>query len=169
MPSHGLLSARGQRGAALLELALILPLFVAVIYGVWGVALAARARWQLATVAHAVMREVAAGTLDPWTLKGLAQSYAEADPGRFSALTVEVAPEDLGLGASGGLAGLVASWLSDLVTGVRVTVTASYRLTGPLRRVFPEGVHMSYSNTVLVDPWKYPIARLASVIGLPSF
>jgi len=161
-------AAGGQRGAALLELALCLPLFLTVLYGAWSIALAARARWRLAVVTHAVMREVAAGAVEPGSLQALARGYAEADAGRFAALTVQVAPESLGLGASGGLAGLVAPWLADLVTGMRVTVTASYRLTGPLRRVFPEGVHMSCSNTVLIDPWKQPVARLAQVILLPA-
>src|SRR6185369_17331439 len=70
--------SRAEQGQSLLEFALILPLAVAIVLGLVGVASVGRARYQVALVAHGVMRDAAGGTVDPVALNASARSYAQA-------------------------------------------------------------------------------------------
>ena len=166
MPPVRTVRRRDQRGNTLLELALCLPLFVAVISGITAVSQVLRARWQLATVAHALMREAAGGNGASAFLA--AKAYEQADPGRFdnlqgtaSSLT-RFPPGALGLlGISNGL------WLPWLMDFTRVEVSGTLRVRGILRHFLPDGIRMSYANVVMAGTWKNPYGMVYLACPLP--
>src|ERR1043166_1534568 len=88
--------AAPQRGAALLEFALVAPLFLSVIYGIRGIVTLSRARQELAIIAHAVMREAEAGVTSEAVLTALANGYAKSMGMRLTdRLVVTVEPAGL--------------------------------------------------------------------------
>ncbi len=185
-----------QEGVALLEFALCLPLFLAVIYGMWTLASLVRATYQVAVIEHAVMREAVAGTTKPATLTALARGYARAVGARtlaeedeermvrFRSRPIRSKAEllrmrgkliksrrqlaQLGKQPERGLrwrprlevtvepsfGGVFGSLAAELAAGHRVTVRALVPVSGPLARLWPDGLPVEYSSVVLLGTWK---------------
>ena len=76
--SHGRHRHYREAGAALAEFALVVPLFLAMVWGIVTLVSIGRAQLEVAIVAHAVMREAEAGVVEPPDLTGLARAYGLA-------------------------------------------------------------------------------------------
>jgi Flp pilus assembly protein TadG len=157
-----------QRGAALVEFALVIPLFLSILWGLVTLVAIARARLQIAIVARAVVREAAAGVRDREPLTEVARVYARAcgmDPSAVASLTAEARAGGVKLGVAGGkvfgwLVG-VASWTQVVAVRARVRIPDSLRLlVGP--------VEIECANTCVVGTWKEPWAMLGRLIPLPG-
>ncbi len=152
-----------QRGTALLELALATPLFLAVIYGLFSITLLIRAQYQVAVVAHAIMREVAAGDVNAYTLSEKARAYAhEIGMDQDARFVV-----DTGTAEAGGVSGL-DGFGEKLGLGVRVNVSGIVPVGGLLKTVWPSGVLFRCSTVCLPDSWKSPFAFLKAFIVIPE-
>ena len=147
-----------ERAQALVEFAVAVPVMLMLFQMTWAVVTIAGFRLQAAVVAHAMMREAAAGTEDPRLLTVLANAYAkEVGMPRRAVITVTTGEEDAGAAFGGMLAGMFA--------GTRVNVTAWMPATGPLKLFFPLGVRVRHSSSVICDPWKSPMTRFKSMLG----
>jgi len=132
---------KGESGAAFMEFALALPLFIFTIWGFITVISLSRAKLQLAMVTHAVVREAAAGLTDSGRLTMLGRAYAEAvGMGKEVADTVHIK-------ASGSL----------LVTNI--TVSVSPQIPDSLK-MLTGGLVMTCTNDCVADTWKNPVQRL---------
>lgn len=158
----------GDSGAALVELALVAPLFIAVVWGLVTLTALARSRLQVATVAHAVMREVQAGVSDTAELTRAARAYARAcgmaraDAG---SIVVELGEGSAGLGleATGAFAGVAkrASGWKRVSVRARVRVPDSLRLlTGP--------AELRCENVCVTDCWKAPWSLVSGIFRMPD-
>lgn len=145
-----------EAGSALLELALSLPLFLVVICGLTAVVGLAQARFELAVLTRAAVREVAMGNTSPAFLNPLVNAYA----GRRDAAAADryvVLVGDDGAGASFG------EWL---MTGTRVAVRRRVAVPRGVTAFLPPAVVMEDRAVVLTDTWKHPWSRLARLLGL---
>ncbi len=159
----------GQCGAALLEFALVAPLFLSLVYGLRGIVMLSRARYQLAVVAHAVMREAAAGVTSEPVLTALANGYAR---GIGLSLTdrVVVTVESAGMPSApaAALPGPFQSLLAGASPGTRIRVTGMV----PVGRLLPgrwsAGFPVTYSSVCLIGSWKSPGKMLARALVVPG-
>jgi Flp pilus assembly protein TadG len=158
-----------QRGVALLEFALCLPLILSVIYGTWTLISISRAKLRLAGVAHAVMREAAAGTVDAQILTRLAKGYAKAS-GVPASWMIE-ATVDQGTDLPFNLMWIPNMALrylaAEFTGGIRVGVRARVPVSGALRLIWPGGIPMECSSVCLYDTWHSPITRVIMAV-IPS-
>ncbi len=159
----------GQRGAALLEVALVTPLFLTIVYGTWNLVALARARYQLAVVAHAIMREAAAGTTSATLLTGLANGYAKAIVLPATAHVV-VTVESAGLPTvpGGTPVGPFRSLFAAATPGTRIKVAAVLPVGRPLRRIWSAGLPVAFESVCISGTWKAPFAALGRVLHIPG-
>ena len=144
-------------GQALVEFAVAVPVMLMLFHMTWAMVMISGFRLQVALVAHAMMREAAAGTEDPRLLTALANAYAkEVGIPRRAVITVTVGEEDAEAAFGGMLAGMFA--------GTRVNVAAWMPATGPLKFFFPLGVRVRHSSSVVSDPWKSPMSRFKNML-----
>jgi len=155
-------------GQALTEFVLVVPLFLAMLWGLVTLISLARARLQVAIVAHAVAREAQAGVLDADALTSLAKSYGRGcgmSPAAADSLRVEVGNSvgGLGLGGTsmfGEVMELASGWVR-LRVKARVQVPDALRLlTGP--------VELASETTCVIGTWKAPWALLGRLIRMPD-
>jgi hypothetical protein len=131
---------------------------VAVFHLTWALMVVAGFRLQASLVAHALVREVAAGTSDPLVLSTLGKAYGkEVGMPRKAVITVTVGEEDAGAG--------LGSMLTGMFAGTRVNITAWMPAPGSLRLVFPLGLRTKSSASVVSDPWKSPMTRFKRMLG----
>lgn len=158
---------RGERGSALLEFALSAPLFATLIIGVAGLARVFSCRYQLSTVTHAVMREVAGGTTNEAILTALANGYAKAGSFVLKApLAVTVEPAVCGGSVVSRLpAGPVRDFALGMAPGTRVRVRGVVPLSGLAGSIWRGGFPVECTVVVLTDPWKGPWGRAAEIFG----
>lgn len=160
--------ATAQRGVALLEFALVAPVFLALIYGIRGLATLSRARYDLAVVSHAVMREAESGVTSEAVLTALANGYVKALGLRLTDhLIVTVEPAGMAVpGASA--AGPVRSLLAAAAPGVRVRVSALVPVGAILPGRWSHGFPMQCSSVCLIGCWKSPMGMLKKVLSVPE-
>ena len=164
----------GERGQALVEFVLLLPLALAILFGIVTVASLARARYQVALVAHGVMREAAGGMTGAADLNAAAQVYARA-AGLSSRATLTVtvgAAAGAPAGAGGGLLARLGRVASP---GTPVTVRALVPVSAPLFRLLPGGgwlaggyLPVSCTSTCLIGTWKSPAAWIKDGLGVKT-
>lgn len=160
--------ASADAGASLAEFALVIPLFLAMIWGLVTLVSIARARMQVAILAHAVMREAEAGIVEPAALTGLAKSYGRAcGMGRAAVDSISVEVGDGGGGIEAGGAALFdrvarrAAGSTRIAVRARVPVPDGLRLlTGPLEA--------ACSNVCVAGTWKQPWGMLKELVSLPD-
>ena len=165
----------GERGQALVEFVLLLPLALAFLFGIVTVASLARARYQVALVAHGVMRE-AAGGMTAADLNAAAQVYARAAGlSPRATLTVTVGAAAAG-GAPAGTGGGLLARLGRVATpGTPVTVRALVPVSAPLFRLLPGGgwlvggyLPVTCTSTCLIGTWKSPAAWIKDGLGVKT-
>ena len=162
--------AVSQRGAAMLEFAICLPLILSVICGAWSLLSLLRTRQQVTMVAHAVMREAAAGVTDENVLTALAAVYGR-EIGMNPAVPVRVSLGSGGLSAvllSRIPAGPLRGIFSAAAVGTQVRVSAIVPFSGFLGRLFPAGMPLESSVVLLIDPWKSPFSKIGNALKIPG-
>jgi len=157
----------GQRGAALLEFALVAPLFLTLIYGIRGIVTLTRARYELTVVAHAVMREAASGVTSEAVLTALANGYAKAMGLRLTDRLV-VTLEPAGPGSSAAATGPAGPLLAGIAPGVRIRVASLVPVGSLLPGRWTHGLPMSASSVCLIGCWKSPMTMLKAALHAPN-
>lgn len=165
----GTASRSPQAGAALLEFALVAPLFLAIIYGIRGIVTLSRARYELAVVSHAVMREAAAGVTEETTLTALANGYAKFMGLRLTdRLVVTLEPAGMPSAAVVATPGPIRSLLANGVPGVRIRVSSLVPAGAILPGRWTRGFPMQCSSVCVIGSWKSPMAMLKKAVTVPD-
>lgn len=153
---------RGEAGTALTEFALCLPVITMVICGSWTIISLLGARYQMALIAHAVMREATGGVMNDDSLSVLAQGYARA----MNARRLERISVEIGSAGPPADAGPLVAVIAHLVPASVVRVRANVVVPGPLGRAWPDGMNLECSTVCLLDPWKDPLSILGDLMAL---
>lgn len=146
--------ARAESGAALLEFALVAPVFCMLLWGIVALAALARARSQLEMVAHAVVRHAAGGEKNAAKLERLATGYAAA-AGLRAPVRVTVKASGIQTGLGGALPvglGWVAG-ASAFAKEVRCEARVRLPVISRLRGAIPDSLTLTCVNTVVPDTW----------------
>jgi len=158
-----------QSGAALLEFALVAPLFLAIIYGIRGIATLARARYELAVVSHAVMREAEAGVTEESTLTALANGYAKFMGLRLTErLVVTLEPAGMPSAAAVATPGPIRSLMANVLPGVKIRVSSLVPAAAILPGRWTRGFPMQCSAVCVTGCWKSPMAMLKKAVAVPD-
>ena len=145
---------RDERGVALLEFALVIPLFFMMLWGIVALAALSRARQQLDVVHHAVVRHAAGGEKRSEMLERYAKSYADA-AGLRSRVRVTVRASSIGTGL-GGILPVGLGWVagaSAFAKEVRSETEIRLPVISRLRGAIPDRVTLVCINTVVPDTW----------------
>ncbi len=154
MERHSRRRGRGERGVALLEFALVAPVFFMLLWGIVALAALARARQQLDSVHHAVVRHAAGGEKRAVVLERYAKTYADA-AGLRTPVRVTVKASSIGTGL-GGLLPTGVGWVagaSAFAKEVRSELGVRLPVISRLRGAIPDRITLACSNKVVPDTW----------------